>query len=186
MSIEWPDGLRGCITTAKSRSQTVGFRDAAVSSGPAYVELVTNDAPTTWSVQFKFNRGEARGFSAWLSLNSIRFESPWISNFPIKIEEGLAEHKVRFLSDGYPQLTSENGKVFTYSATIIAREIKSEDNLYPEAVLGLSEMNCYKYDWASNILDIAINVSAPEDVNGYQKDLETIDIAINISAPQDF
>lgn len=132
IGLNWPNFLPSCETSTKSRNQPEGYKFSNVNSGPAFLEMVSDDNPTFWDITFKFTRDQARIFAIWLNQNNMRTMSPWFE-FPIQIEEGLTTQEVRFLS--YPQATGQDGNVFSYSAKIMSRDIVSKDKECPEGTI---------------------------------------------------
>jgi len=162
--IAWPSGLKTCITETKRRDEVIGYIEDPVSSGPSFVELISDDNPTTFDVTFVFNRGQAMAFQAWLRLNNVKTESPFFDTFPLQIEEGLFDQEVRFTSSGYPQCITQSGDVFTYRAIVLCRQINNpyDDLDLNDIILALGEENDYRVQWAMELLDITVNISMPD------------------------
>jgi len=157
----WPNHLRSCVTSSKSRQQTQGFTVSDVQVGPPFVELITEDTPTFYDVSFKFNRSEARAFRAWQKINNFTNAGGWFY-LPIQIEEGLTTQEVLLLPPGF-QCTGQENNVFSYTASVMTRQEQATDDQYPESILGLFENNPRSdLTEAANLLDIAINESLPE------------------------
>lgn len=180
-TVSWPSGLKTCITEAKQRREVVGFLESPVSSGPSYVELFSDDTPTTWDITFVFNRSQAMAFQAWLRQYEIKTTAPFFDSFPIQIEEGLYEQEFRFTSDGYPQCTGQSGNVFTYTATVLARAISNPYDGLEEYVLELSQISDFRYLWAAETIDLAVNYAATQEYGEYN---EFLDNLINVYAPE--
>lgn len=135
-TLRYPEGLRGCIQAGKSRNQQAGFRQSDPAAGPAYTEQYTKNPPVFWSFSLIFNRYQAQVFMAWFRSATDRGALPFI--MPIRTEEALIDHEVRFTSSGVPQLTSETAELFTYSCTVLARKI--ETIVSDEDVLAIFEL----------------------------------------------
>lgn len=124
LGLDWPDQLSSCVTASKSRSQPEGYVFNNVNSGAPWAQIVTDTLPTFWDVTFVFSRDDARLFTIWLHKNEFRYGFKWF-DFPVQLEQGLTTQEVGFLS--YPQNSSQNGGVFTYTAKLIARDVITED-----------------------------------------------------------
>ena len=157
----WPKNLRSCVTSSKRRNKTPGFITSDVQAGPPFTQLVTEDTPTIYDVSFTFNRSEARAFKAWQAINNFANAGGWFY-LPIQIEEGLTTQEVMLLPPGF-QFTGQQNNIFKYTANVMCREEKADDNEFPESILAIFENNpCADMDDAANLLDIAINISLPE------------------------
>lgn len=157
----WPKGLKSCITGSKQRSRTQGYIVSDVQAGPPFTQLVTEDTPTIYDVKFTFNRGEARAFRAWQTINNFANVGGWFY-LPVQIEEGLTTQEVMILPPGF-QCTGQSNNVFNYSVSVIARQEVATDDEFPESILALFENNpCNNLEQAGNLFDIAINLSLPE------------------------
>jgi len=133
LGVNWPAMLPSCETEEKSREEIVGFVYSDLNSGPAFMQMISDDLPTFWDVSFKFTRKQARIFQMWLTENKHRTRPTWF-NFPIQIESGLiADQEVRFVS--YPQATGQRGDLFTYSGRIMARAVDNIDEKCPSGSL---------------------------------------------------
>lgn len=155
--IDWPMGLKPSIRATKSREETVGFREAPVTSGPSFIEPFSNDTPVFYDVQFIFEKGGARAFQSWLRINRMITNAPFF-NFPIVIEDPNVEtQQARFTLEGYPQLIGETGYTFTYAATLLIRNIVTEDEDYDNFILQLGEATGFMQDQFLCNLDIVLN-----------------------------
>lgn len=123
--VSYPDRLRRAIQATKRREQLAGFRQSNPAGGPAYFEPFSDDVPTVWSFNLRFTRNEAAYFWAWVK-SQISNGRDWF-NMPIGTEYdgviGQQVQEVHFTESGFPQLTSENNDVLTYSCEVIARVI---------------------------------------------------------------
>lgn len=131
----YPAGLRGCIESGKSRTTQAGFIQSDPAAGPAYTEKYTKNPPVFWTFSLIFNRYQAQVFWAWFRSTVDGGALPFI--FPIRTEQGVIDHEVRFTADGTPQLVSERENVYTYSCTVMARKI--EQIMSDEDVLAIFE-----------------------------------------------
>lgn len=118
MAASYPLDLRTVIRSSKSRSQPAAFRMAQPRRGYGYAEATGTDTPVFWDVMFRFTVDEAEVFRLWflftIQRGLLEFE------IPIRTEFGTLPHVVRFLPDSLLPL-KENGEVFEYTATIMAR-----------------------------------------------------------------
>jgi hypothetical protein len=153
----WPSILPSCETASKSRTNEQGFKVNNYNTAAFAQEFFSDDLPTVWDITFKFRRKQARLFMFWLTENGMREQSKWFE-FPIQLEEGLTTQEVRFLS--FPQLTSQNGDAFSYSAKIMARELVSCDKDCPEGTIYIiANKNCNQsFDKAAQCFDDALNI----------------------------
>lgn len=156
-SITFPAGLRGCIESTKQRSQPAGFRQSDPAAGPAYTERYTLNPPVSWSFQLIFNRNQAQIFMAWFRSTLQGGALPFM--FPIRTEQGVIEHEVRFTAAGVPQLTSERSQVWVYQCTIVGRKI--ETVISDEDILVLFEMFGDDFAPSFSIVDAGTNREWP-------------------------
>lgn len=118
MPVAYPLDLRTVIRASKSREQPATFRMVEPRRGYGYAEKSGTDVPVFWTVQFRFTQAEAATFRAWFIYGIDRGVNEW--TLPIRTEFGLVTYTVRFLPDSLLPLR-EDGEVFEYSATIMAR-----------------------------------------------------------------
>lgn len=156
-NLRYPEGLRGCIQAGKSRSQQAGFRQSDPAAGPAYTERYTLNPPVSWSFSLIFNRYQAQIFMAWFRSATKGGALPFI--MPIRTEEALIDHEVRFTASGVPQLVSETADIFTYQCTIVGRKI--ETIISDEDILVLFDMFGDNFAPSFSIIDVATNREWP-------------------------
>ncbi len=155
-TITWPENLRPALRASKSRQETVGFRESPVTSGPSFVEPLSEDNPEFYDVSFIFTPQEARVFQAWLRVHRMKTLAPFFM-FPIVIEDpNVDNQEARFTVDGYPQLTSNNS-LFTYSARLLIRNVESLDLENDEFILKLGIATGNRPTSFSSDLDILLN-----------------------------
>ena len=131
MAIPYPFGLGTIVSASKSRSQVASYGMTEPKRGPAYIQKTGTDVPVFWSVVFRFPKPQAQRFWMWFQLPEYLDKGANSFTLPIKTEFGLVDHECVFLPDSLMN-ESEEGNVFTYSATIRAREL-----VVPEVYLTL-------------------------------------------------
>lgn len=151
----YPLQIRTILRTGKSRSQPAAFRMAEPRRGYAYTQATGTDTAVFWDVSFCFTRPEALIFQLW----GTQLLNNWQDEFtmPIKTEFGQVSHTCRFLPDNLMP-SVENGELWTYSATIMARALLIPYG-YAEAadlIVTLPDWD----DWASQ-LDQAVTAEMP-------------------------
>lgn len=152
--IKWPDGLRGPLVSSYSRNEVVGFLESELTSGPSFVTPITDDNPSFHSVTYQLKSGDARRFQQWLRVNRMKTRAPWFDG-PLITEDASVEYQeCRFTSDGYPQLTGKTiGGIYTYKATLLTREIVTNDEGYETELDALWGVNCGDIDLGASLLD---------------------------------
>jgi hypothetical protein len=157
-AIVWPDGLRGPLVSGYSREEIVGFRENDLASGPAFVEVFSEDTPQFHNITYQFKNGDARRFQLWLRENKIKSYSPWFDGPLITEDRSVLAQECRYTSDGYPQLQSKtNNGIHTYTARIITREIINNDDAYATELEALWGVNCGDIDLGGSLLDEGLN-----------------------------
>lgn len=161
-TIDWPDGLANSLQSAKRVERVGGYRESSLAAGPALVERFSDDTPTFFDVSFGFTRDQARGYDAWVELNDLH-NSGEEFNFPVLIPDTNTRfQEVRWV-DRPAQRNGQAGSSFVYTGRLLARSIVSTDLDNAAAVLTLAQISKYRdIDGAAELLDIAINISAPE------------------------
>lgn len=156
--IVWPTGLRGPLVSNYSRNELVGFLESELTSGPSFVTPVTDDNPVFHNVTYQFKSGDARRFQQFLRVNKFKVLSPWFDG-PIIGEDNSVEYQeCRFTASGYPQLSSKTiGGIYTYNATILTREIVTNDEDYPTELDALWGVNNGDIDLGASLLDEGLN-----------------------------
>jgi hypothetical protein len=118
MPVAYPLSLRTIIRASKSRSQPAAFGVSEPRRGFAYFQATGTDTPVMWDVAFRFTQNEAALFQLWFTQDIARGVDEF--ELPIKTEFGLLTHTCRFLPGSLLD-TSEEGELFSYRATIMAR-----------------------------------------------------------------
>lgn len=152
--INWPTGLRGPLVANYSRNEIVGFLEPELTSGPSFVTPITDDNPQFHNVTYQFKSGDARRFQQWLRVNRFKTLSPWFNGPLITEDSSVETQECRFIADGYPQLSAKTiGGIYTYNATILTREIVTNDELYETELDALWGVNCGDIDLGASLLD---------------------------------
>lgn len=156
MTIAYPLSIRTLMQAGKSRSQPAAFRLSEPRRGYAYAQATGTDVPVLWDVAFLFTRGEAQQFRLWFEVLLNKGVDEF--TMPIRTEFGDIVHTCRFLPDSLLP-TREDGKLWGYTATIMARSLVMPDAFVEaaETIVGLS-------DWESFAawLDLAMTSTLPE------------------------
>lgn len=153
--IYYPSSLPAAVL-GKSRQTNNGF----IVSPIGYTQKITDDIITRFNVTIVMSSFEAMTFRAWLKANRCESENPEFF-MPILSEDGLQNQLVRFDNDGYPQHTTSSTRDFSYSASLICRDFKSDLDDYADLYLAASESNppCVGPLEGANLIDIAVNES---------------------------
>jgi hypothetical protein len=86
--------------------------------GLGYANALGTVTPVFWDVGFRFTMAEAWAFYTWFVYLIERGRREFL--MPIRTEFGLIEHSLQFLPGTLLDLREE-GEVFTYRATVMAR-----------------------------------------------------------------
>jgi hypothetical protein len=165
----YPD-LLPLMERAKGRTDVATTKDSDVLVGKAFVEVLTEDTPSTWQGSITLTRGQSAYLMTWYNQSVVDDASPrngGFFNIDVQTEFGLQSQEVRFLSPGL-QLSSTQGDVLNYSASVYTRQVNfgqdvsdgSEDS---SEILLFSEMSpCGDYLAGASLLDIIVNIDMPE------------------------
>lgn len=115
---EYPLGLRTVVSATKSRRQPAAFAMNNPRRGLGYARSIGTDTPLMWDVTFRFTQTEAADFVLWFTYILDRGLQSF--TLPLMTEYGLISYAVRFMPGTLLDLREE-GEVFTYSATLLAR-----------------------------------------------------------------
>jgi hypothetical protein len=120
MPVAYPTGLRQPLRASRSRRQPAAFEWTQPRRGLGYAQPIGSGVPVLWDVQWRLTQDEAATFLRWftedLDRGLLEFE------MPIRTEFGLSNYACQFLPDAL--LTArEEGALWTYTATIHAREL---------------------------------------------------------------
>ncbi len=117
--VAYPASLPAVLQASKTRTQPAAFRLNGARRGTGYVQKIGTTPPVFWDVTWRFTRAQAAQFAAWF-VNDIRRGADTFT-MAIRTEFGLIDHVCQFLPDGM-LTTQDTGEVWTYSASIMARE----------------------------------------------------------------
>jgi hypothetical protein len=134
------------------------FAISEPASGPHYAQLLTDDAPSIFTLRMRLNRQYARLFRAWQRSNNYAVLHGQQFQINLMTEDGMLPQVAAFLPDGIPQMTELSGAFFTYSMRIIVRRINEPSEGYEDLVIGMSTMG------NTDILQHTVNNEMPENV----------------------
>ena len=125
-----PDEIRlRVLDSGFSRDMSSRFIISQPAAGPYFAQIVQDDAPVYFNVQWTLGRQHAFNFMLWLRndngavLNGAQF------NAQIWTEAGFANQACSFTPDGIPQLTSIRGMTYNYNARIMVRRLNLASGL---------------------------------------------------------
>lgn len=156
----YPSYLRGAIQQGKVRNVAPQFISSQPLAGTPYFQQLTDESPVTWDFRLIFNTFDAMAFDAWF-VSTVNNGNDYF-DMPIRTEQGLVDHNVKFLPDGIPNRVTETGGVITYSCSVIARKINRP--IDPLFILGIRDAGYTSEDLS--LLDIAINRDWQESFAG--------------------
>lgn len=156
MPIPYPLSIRTILRAGKSRTQPAAFALHEPRRGYGYAEATGTDTPVFWDVAFRFSLGEAQQFRLWFDVLLNRGVDEF--TMPIRTEFGDVTHTCRFLPDSLLP-TKENGQLWEYRATIMARALAIPAGFVDaaETIVGLPDWDGY-----AALLDSALTGAAPE------------------------
>lgn len=156
MPAAYPLTIRSILRAGKSRTQPPQFSMSEPRRGYGYAQATGTDVPVFWDVTFRFTEQEAQVFWTW-----FRFIiGSGVDEFtmPIRTEFGVIEHTCRFLPEGLLPVR-EDGPLFSYTATIMARALKVPDGVEEAAELIVALPDWWNW---SELLDQTVTVEIPE------------------------
>ena len=125
-----PDEIRlRVLDSGFNRDMSSRFITSQPSAGPYFAQIVQDDAPVYFSVQWTLHKQNAFNFMLWLRndngavLNGAQF------NAQIWTEAGFVNQVCSFTPDGIPQLTSIRGLTYSYNARIMVRRLNLASGL---------------------------------------------------------
>lgn len=162
MAVAYPASLALPLQN-KRKEQTRKVRESQPLSGPAYTELLSDDAPVFYDLTFTFDQYNALLFRAWVETNGIdkgvEFDIP-LRNEGTFFGSPVNETQTVRVVDGDPLSCSNNGiGIYNYSFTVRARKEETGLEDYYDLILegGLELL------LGNAQLDQAINEEAPLD-----------------------
>lgn len=151
----FPSFLRGPIQASYSREETPRFAISQPASGPYFAQILTDDAPTYFNVQFIFKRQYAQAFRAWLRQNEFEILTGSQFEIDLSIEDGVVTQTASFTPDGIPQYTGETAQVVAYSGRIMVRQLYEPSLGSEELLLYIAEAG------GSHLLQEIVNIDMP-------------------------
>lgn len=124
MTARYPSTLPAPLRAGKSRKQIPRFRVTSQELGRLYVQPGGFDTPVIWALVFRFTQAQAGAFIQWFTQELGNGASPF--RMQIRTEFGFVGHELQFLPDGLLDCT-EDGPLFTYKATVMARRLVIPD-----------------------------------------------------------
>lgn len=153
MAVDYPSQFRPAIQQGKKREVAKTFINSEPLTGKMYTQRLTDEAPVIWDFDLIFNAYDAKFFDAWFKVTADSGNEA--VNMPIKTEQGLVVHEVRFID--IPQ-ASETAETWKYSCSVQAAAIVRPED--PEMLAGIIELGYYASELAS--VDETINAIWPE------------------------
>lgn len=148
MAVDYPAHLRLAIQQGKKRTISKTFMNTGPLNGVMYSQRLTDQAPVIWDFNLIFNSADAADFSDWF-LNDTDSGNEAI-NVPIKTEQGIVVHEVRFIDIPQPR---ETANIWRYSCSVQAAAIVRPDDISVLADLaasGYGEQDLWNIDQAIN------------------------------------
>jgi len=118
--IDFPAGLPKALASAYTSTQSAAFIESEAASGGFYVKKLTDDIFAEYNLQWALTDGQAVYLMAWFRSALQHGTKPFNMSMLIDGEEITKE--CRFTRAGIPQMTSQQGKVYVYSARVFVRD----------------------------------------------------------------
>ena len=153
MAVDYPSQFRLAIQQGKKREVAKTFINSKPLAGKMYTQRLTDEAPVIWDFDLIFPRFQAKLFDAWFKVAADSGNEA--VNMPIKTEQGIVVHEVRFIDIPQPR---ETASVWRYSCSVQAAAIvrpEDVDVLSDLAIAGYTELDM-------SLIDQAINEGWPE------------------------
>ena len=135
--LEFPSFIRGPVEAGFSRQETPRFDTSQPASGAYYAEIVSDDAPMYFSVNFVLTREEALYFRAWLRQNNFEILTGAQFEIELSTEDGLTTQIASFTPSGIPQLSSESGRIVNYTGEILVQKFNEPSAEFDDLILGI-------------------------------------------------
>ena len=149
MAVDYPSQFRLAIQSSKKREVAKTFINSEPLAGKMYTQRLTDEAPVIWDFDLVFMQFQAKLFDAWFKV--VADSGNESVNMPIKTEQGIVTHEVRFIDIPQPR---EVGDTWRYSCSVQAAKVERPDNL-DDLIniinLGYNEQNLYDIDGAVNM-----------------------------------
>lgn len=153
--LTFPIFLRKPLQAGYSINQPAGYLASQPASGAYFAQIVTEDRPAYFNVQFLFTRGEAMAFQAWLRLNDFEIQNGAQFEIDLSTDDGITTQVGSFTPTGYPQRASESGRTVSYTAEIVVPRMNIPSLGFEDLVLGAQELG------GPSILDLIVNEELP-------------------------
>ena len=154
--LEFPSFIRGPVEAGFSRQETPRFDTSQPASGAYYAEIVSDDAPMYFSVNFVLTREEALYFRAWLRQNNFEILTGAKFEITLSTEDGLTTQVASFTPNGIPQLSSESGRIVNYTGEILVQRFNEPTAGFEDLILGVASLG------GSYLLQEIVNNDMPE------------------------
>lgn len=154
--LTFPPSLRGPVEAGYSRRETERFTTSQPASGAYYYEIVSDDAPMYFTLNFVFTRAEAMVFRAWLRQNNFEILTGAQFEIDLSTEDGITTQIAAFTPSGIPQLSSESGRIVSYNAEIMVQKFNEPSLGSEELILGVANSG------GSYLLQEIVNNDMPE------------------------
>jgi len=135
--LEFPSFIRGPVEAGFSRQETPRFDTSQPASGAYFSEIVSDDAPMYFSVNFVLTREEALYFRAWLRRNNFEILTGAQFEIELSTEEGITTQIASFTPSGIPQLSSESGRIVNYTGEILVQKFNEPSAQFDDLILGI-------------------------------------------------
>lgn len=135
--LEFPSFIRGPVEPGFSRQETPRFDTSQPASGAYYAEIVSDDAPMYFSVNFVLTREEALYFRAWLRQNNFEILTGAQFEIELSTEDGITTQIASFTPSGIPQLSSESGRIVNYTGEILVQKFNEPSAEFDDLILGI-------------------------------------------------
>tara|TARA_R110002096_G_C14661646_1_gene728186 strand:+ start:13927 stop:14391 length:465 start_codon:yes stop_codon:yes gene_type:complete len=148
MAVDYPSQFRLAIQQGKKREVAKTFINSEPLAGKMYTQRLTDEAPVIWDFDLIFSQFQAKLFDAWFFVAADSGNEA--VNMPIKTEQGIVIHEVRFIDIPQPR---ETASVWRYSCSVQAAAIVRPENMQELAdivALGYNEQNFWDIDGAIN------------------------------------
>lgn len=152
----YPLYVRSILRTGKSRTQPAAFSMSDPRRGAGFAQATGTDVPVFWDVSFRFTQEEAQAFWAWFRFIIRNGVDEF--TMPIRTEFGVIEHVCRFLPDSLLP-AKEDGPLFNYTATVMARKLLVPAGVEEAAGLIVALPNWFNW---SGLLDQTVNEAMPD------------------------
>ena len=153
--LTFPPSLRGPVEAGFSRRETERFITTQPASGAYFFEIVSDDAPMYFTLNFVFTREQALVFRAWLRQNNFEILTGAQFEIDLSTEGGITTQVAAFTPGGIPQLSSESGKIVNYTAEIMVQRFNEPSLGSEDLILGASELG------GSLLLDVIVQNDLP-------------------------